>query len=177
MDHLRDAKPFQELTDELHAIYRDGFKAPEAWRNAMWEALKDVSYTEVKANAKRLMATAVKGAPLPKPTELRNRAPVLSNPYDPRRQAAEILAAQTWRELRASDPVRYHVEIRIARAARELAAINMLDPGYDDWTREYQQWAALRYAPREAQEAAVARVENQPADWYATQKNRLQAGK
>lgn len=158
MDTMRDAKPFHELMDELCAMLRDGFKSSDAMRNAMWDALKDVPFSEIKANAKRIMATATKDTPFPKPRDLRNRAPVIEGgPYEARRQAADAFAEQTWRELRARDPIAFEVEFRIARAARELAGMSTLDPGFDEWTREYQHWASVRYAPREAQESAVAR--------------------
>lgn len=157
MDTMRDFKPFQGQMDKLWAIIRGAKEAPNSYVNAMWDALKDVPYSEVETNVTRIVATATRDTPLPRPRELRNSAPkVVAN--DPRREAADRESERNWRELRASDPIRFQVEWGIARAARELSQLDMGDPGYEDWSRVYQRWASVRYAPREEQERMIARL-------------------
>lgn len=157
MDTQRDFKPFQELLDELCAALREGYKASDALVRAYWDALKDVHLSEIRANAKRIIASATKETRFPLPHDLRNRPAVVDRPADAKREAAERLSLESWKEMRAQDPVSYRIEISLALAARELASLAKGDPGYDEWTNEYQRWAGIRYAPREKQEAAIRR--------------------
>jgi len=157
MDTQRDFKPFQDLLDELHETLRNGFKAPDALVRAYWDALKDVSLAEVRFHVKRIMATATKQTSFPLPRELRNHAHALDTAGDAKRDACERASIRGWEQMRAADPVRWRIEVGIARAARELATRSPDDPGFDDWTREFQRWASVRYAPRAEQERACAR--------------------
>ncbi len=157
MDTQRDSKAFEDLMDRLSASLREGYKATDAQKSAYWNALKDVHLSEVRAHIERIIATATKETPFPRPRELRNRAPVIEGVPDPKRTAADRLSEQSWRDMREVDPVRYRIELGIARAARELAGLCPDDPGYEEATRDYQRWASVRYAPRIEQERAVAR--------------------
>jgi hypothetical protein len=156
VDTQRDYKAFKELLDQLYAVFRAGAKAPDSFLIAYWNALKDVPFSEVEAHAKRILATATKDTPFPKPRELRNHAPAIE-PSDSRRGAAERLNERTWRSLEADDPVRFRIELGIARAARELAQLDANDPGFDEWTQEFRRWVSVRYAPRPEQEHALAK--------------------
>jgi hypothetical protein len=162
MDRQRDFAAFQKLMDQLCAALRGWREAGDAFINAYWDALRDVPLAEVQANVKRIIATATKDTPFPKPRDLRDRAPAIENVHDSRRDAATRVNETTWRELRATDPVRFQIEFGIARAAREMAAISIDDPGFAECQREYQHWNSVRFAPREVQEAAVARYAGQP---------------
>jgi len=153
MNRARDFKSFQGQLDQLCATYLEGRKASNALLEAYWYALEDVPIEEITANVRRLVAQAAKGAPLPKPRELRSR-PALQD----RNLPGIDMNLSGWEALKARDPVSFEVEFRLARAARELAGMSAIDPGYDEWTREYQRWAAVRYAPREVQDAALARI-------------------
>jgi len=157
MDTQRDFAPFQKLMDQLCAALRGSREAGDPFVNAYWDALKDVHLSEVQANVKRIIATATKDTAFPKPRDLRSRAPVIEGAHDPRRDAATRLNEATWREMKAADPVRYQIEIGMARAAREMAAMCADDPGFEEWSREYQRWASIRYAPRAIQEATLAK--------------------
>jgi hypothetical protein len=139
----RDYKAFKELLDQLYAVIRGGAKAPDSFLIAYWNALKDVPFAEVEANVKRILLTATKDTSFPTPRELRNRAPAVS---DCRHESAQRLNEHAWRELKARDPARYRIEFGIARAARELARLDAGDPGFDEWTREFQHWVMQRYA-------------------------------
>ena len=153
MDTHHDFKPFQDLMDELSAALRDGFKAQDAMVRAYWDALKDVHLCEVRANVKRIIATATKETNFPKPRDLRNRSPIIeSQPHNAQADAAARRSAAMWRELRKRDPVEYEILYRISITARELAVMSEDDPGYVDCEREHYRWTSLRYAPRAEQE-------------------------
>lgn len=159
MDVRRDFPDFRDIMDDLNATVRDGFKASDPTVRAYLDALKDVPIEEIRANAKRFIATATKESRFPLPSALRNRpARIASNAPDPMREKAERESLRTWRELRARDPVEFEVRFRAARAFYELAQNHPEDPGYEEWLREYQRWHALEYAPRAQQEAAVREV-------------------
>lgn len=157
MDTHIDFKPFRDLIDELSAALRAGFKADDAMVRAYWDALKDVSLGEVRANVKRIIATATKETGFPKPRDLRNKPPVIAPTlHDPKRDAAQRLNDQTWSEMKARDPVTYQIEVGIARAARELLALDPADPDHEAVARQFQRWTQLRYARRAEQEAVIA---------------------
>lgn len=157
MDTQRDAKAFHELMDELCAALREGFKSTEPMRNAYWDALKDVPLAEVRFHVKRIIATASKETPFPRPRELRNHPHPMTRADDAKAEAVARASIRAWEEMRAADPIRWRIEVGIARAARALAELSPDDPGFDDWTREFQRWARVRYAERAEQERAVAR--------------------
>lgn len=158
MDTLRDFPAFRDLMDDLSAALRDGFKASDATVRSYFDALKDVSIGEIRANVKRIIATATKDTAFPRPASLRNRLPThLPSAPDPLREKAERESLRSWRELRAHDPVEFEIRFRAARAFYELAQSDAADPGHDEWLREYRRWHALEYAPREQQEAAVGK--------------------
>lgn len=156
MDTQRDAKAFHELMDELCAALREGFKSTEPLRNAYWDALKDVAISEVRFHVKRIIATATRETPFPRPSELRNHPHPMTRASDAKAEAAARASIRAWEEMRNDDPIRWRIEVGIARAARALAELAPDDPGYEDWTREYQRWASVRYASRAEQERAVA---------------------
>lgn len=162
MDNQRDFKAFQELVDQLNAALRGGFKATDAMIAAYWTALQDVHLSEVRAHVERIIATATQDTPFPRPRDLRNRAPMIAGPNDARGDAAQRMSEENWRGLRAQDPVKFEVEYRIAIAARELAQLDARDPGFEVAQAEFQRWMGVRYAPREQQEAFVARYVNCP---------------
>lgn len=155
MDTHRDFKRFQTLMDQLCAALRGSKEAGNAFVNAYWDALKDISIEEVDANVKRIIATATKETPFPKPRELRTRAPPAS--VDPRTEAITRTNLNNWRDLHARDPVTYAIESGLARTARALAMLDEGDPGYEETLREYQHWASVRYAPDDVRARAVAR--------------------
>ena len=159
MDHLRDAKPFAELMEQLCATLRDGYKCTEAMRDAYWKALRDVPFSEVKANVERIIATATRDTPFPRPSALRNSpAQISSSGFVSAAQLkAERASIQNWRELRTSDPIRFEVEWRAARAFTELAACDEDSIEFAEWQKAYRLWEGLRRVPRPEQEAAVKR--------------------
>ena len=159
MDNQTDGKRFRELMDQLHALLKDGFKANDAWADAMWKALRDVSYAEVKANADRIMATATRDTPLPKPSALRNTPAQISSSgfATPAQLKAERESIRNWRELRASDPTQFEIEWRSSRAFTAMAQCDEGAIEHEEWLREYRRWDALRYRSRPEQEAAVKR--------------------
>jgi hypothetical protein len=154
MDTMRDAQPFKELMDQLSETLR-GYKATDAWRDGMWNALKDAPFSEVKANAQRIMATATKETPFPRPASLRNKPPSLPPPPDSGRERAERESIRRWRELKSEDPVEFEILFRSARAFTELSQCSADDPGYNEWLQEFRRWDSLRYLPRAEQEAHV----------------------
>lgn len=160
VDNQTDGKRFRELMDQVHALIKDGFKANDAWADAMWKGLRDVSWAEVKANADRYMATATRDTSLPKPSHLRNEPPkILSSGFmSPAQLKAERLAIQHWRELKHTDPVAFEIEFRAARAFTAMAQCEDGSDEHQEWTRQYQRWGRLRYSPRAEQEAAVSRL-------------------
>lgn len=156
MDTMRDSKPFQELMDQLCAALREGFKASDAMKDAYWTALKDVPFAEVKTNVQRLIATATKDTPFPRPASLRNKPPPVTPALpDPKHERAERASVARWRELRARDPVTFEVLFRSARAFTELARCDPEDPGYSEWLADFRRWDSLRYLPRNEQETRV----------------------
>lgn len=156
MDTQRDFHAFRELMDQLCAALRDGFKASDAMVAAYWEALKDCAITEIRANVKRIIATATKETSFPRPASLRSKPPAISaTPPDPNREKIERESIRRWEELRKSDPVSWEVLVRAARAARAMLQVGEEDPGYEDAVREQYRWDRLRYAPRAEQEAAL----------------------
>jgi hypothetical protein len=156
VDNQVDGTRFRELMDEVHALINDGFKANDAWANAMWKRLRDVSFAEVKANADRYMATATRDTPLPKPSQLRNTPPKIlpSGLPSPGQLKAERDSVRRWRELKQIDPIAFEVEWRTARAFTAMAQCEDGSEEHSEWTREYRRWGALRYAPRADQEEA-----------------------
>jgi hypothetical protein len=158
MDSQRDAKPFAELMEQLCATLRDGFKCSEAMRDAYWNALKDVSFAEVRTNAQRLMATATRDTPFPRPASLRNRpTPGISSPPTVAQEKADRDSIRRWNELKARDPIAFEIEFRRARAFTALAQCDEGDPDHEEWLREYRQWDRLRFVARDEQESAVKR--------------------
>jgi hypothetical protein len=157
MDTQRDFKPFQELMDQLSAALGGAdFKASDARVQAYWKALKDCSLAEVRSNIERIIATATKDTPFPRPSSLRSRPPSMSASLpDPARERIERDSIRRWEELRKNDPLQWEIMLRAARAARRLLEVGEDDPGYTEITQEQQRWSALRYAPRAEQEAAV----------------------
>jgi hypothetical protein len=157
MDTLRDFPAFRDIVDDLNAVLRDGFKASDATVRGLFDALRDVPIDEIRANAKRIIATATRDTAFPKPRDLRNRPAVIEAP--PPSAAAEVSARRNqlmWRELRARDPIEYEILFRVARTARDLAQLDEADPGYAECAREHHRWNALRYAARAEQETLVA---------------------
>lgn len=157
MDTQRDFPSFRELMDQLCAALRQGdFKASDAMVQAYWDALKDCTLAEVRANVKRIIATASRDTPFPRPASLRNRAPAVSAaPPNPNAERIERESARRWDELRKNDPLSWEIGLRAARAARQLIELSPDDPGYDEAVREQYRWDRLRYAPRAEQEVAV----------------------
>jgi hypothetical protein len=156
VDNQVDGKRFRDLMDQVHALIRDGFKANDAWADAMWKALRDVSFAEVKTNADRYMASATRDTALPKPSHLRNGPPkILSSGLPtPAQLKAERLSVKHWRELKQTDPIGFEIEWRAARAFTAMAQCEDGSDEYADWLQQYRRWGALRYAPRAEQEEA-----------------------
>lgn len=156
MDRERDTKQFAELMEQLCAALRDGFKCSEAMRDAYWNALRDVPFAEVKANALRIMATATRDMPFPRPASLRNR-PAQGVAMAPsfEQEKATRDSIRRWQEFRKCDPVAYEIAWRSARAFTALAQCDEADPDHEEWLREYRKWDRLRYVPRAEQESAV----------------------
>lgn len=156
MDTQRDFAGFRDLMDDLSAALRDGFKASDATVRSYFDALKDVSIHEIRAHVKRIIATATKDTPFPRPASLRSRpACIVAGAPDPWNEQREREAIKHWRELRERDPITFEIEFGLARAAYQLIGMGADDPGYDEYERAQAKWQRLRYAPREEQEAAV----------------------
>jgi hypothetical protein len=157
VDTQRDFIPFRELMDQLNVALRGAdFKASDALVQAYWDALKDCTLAEVRANVKRIIATATKETPFPRPTSLRSRPPCVSAaPPNPNVEHIERQSIRTWEALRRTDPLAWEILVRSARAARALMQLSEDDPGYEEAVREQSRWHVLRYAPRAEQEAAV----------------------
>jgi hypothetical protein len=158
MDTQRDFKPFQDLMDDLSAALREGFKASDAMVRAYFDALKDVSIHEIRANVKRIIATATRDTPFPRPTSLRNRPPPSSaTAPNAAQEKSERDSIRRWEELRKTNPVLWEIEVRSARSFRRMLELDEDDPGYAEVLSEYRRWDILRYAPRAEQEACVKR--------------------
>ncbi len=155
MERARHFKPFSGLMEQLWVALR-GTRASDAFIEAYWFALADAPYEEILRNTQRIIRGATRETPIPKPRELRDHAPPPAE--EPWRQEAEARSEQAWREMKARDPLSFAIEYEIAMAARRLAQASTLDPDYEPLLKQYQHWSALRYAPREAQEAALART-------------------
>lgn len=157
MDAQRDFAPFREDMDQLCATLREGgFKASDAMVKAYWDALRDVPYAEFHANVKRIIATANKDTPFPRPNMLRNRTlSAMPSVQSASLERAERENVRTWEAMRERDPIEHAIRWRAARAARELVSLSPDDPGYRELEREQYRWDRLRYAPRAEQEAAV----------------------
>lgn len=153
----RDWDGFKALMDELNAALREGFKANDAQLSAYWEALKDLDLSEVRFNVKRIIATATRDTPFPRPSSLRNKPASIAPASDPLRERAERENVQRWEELRRTDPVGFEIQLRASRAARAMTLLDEADPDYADLARELYRWNSLRYAPHDEQVAAVAR--------------------
>jgi hypothetical protein len=166
MDAQRDGNPFRELMDQLHAALKEGFKANDALKDAYWKALRDVPFTEVKANVERIIATATRDTPFPRPSSLRNSPAQISSSGlpSPAQLKAERLAIKHWRELKESDPVTFEIEFRAARAFTAMTQCEEGSDEHEEWTRQYQRWGRLRCVPRAEQEAAVTRFVGQSVD-------------
>lgn len=159
MDNQRDGNAFRELMDQLSSSLREGFKASDEMKDAYWNALKDVSFAEVRANAQRIIATATPETRLPRPASLRNR-PMQGVMVAPSfaQEKAERDSIRRWREFKERDPIGYEIEWRSSRAFTSLAQCDEGDPDHEDWLREYRRWNALRYLPRAEQAAAVRKL-------------------
>ena len=156
MDNQVDGKRFRELMDQLHAAFKEGFKANDALSDAYWKALRDVPFTEVKANVERFIATATRDTPFPRPAMLRNAPPkILSSGLPtPAQLKAERDSVRRWRELKKTDPIAFEVEWRAARAFTAMAQCEDGSDEYADWLQQYRRWGDLRYASRTEQEEA-----------------------
>lgn len=157
MDLQRDGKRFGELMDQLHAALKEGFKANDALRDAYWKALRDVPYSEVSANVERIIATATRDTPFPRPSSLRNSPAKIAATAAPSSASirAERDSIRNWNDLKKADPVAFQIEWRAARAFTAMAQCEDSSEEHQEWTREYQRWGVLRYSPRAEQEAAV----------------------
>ncbi len=156
MDNQRDGAHFRELMDQIFGVFREGFKASDAVKDAYWNALKDVPFSEVRSNAQRLMSTATKDSTLPRPASLRNRpVQITSAPASAAQEKAARDSIRRWRELKVRDPVTFEIEFRSSRAFTAMAQCDDADPDHEEWLREYRKWDRLRYAPRAEQESAV----------------------
>lgn len=156
MDKQADEKRFGALIDRLHAVTSGGFNANEATKAGMWTALKDVDYNEIKTNAERIMAGATRETRFPPPSALRNRPPPFHAPVSsPMSERAQRQSTRNWEELKHRDPISYEIEWRAARAFTAMAQCLDGSDEHREWTREYQRWGRLRYAPRAEQETWV----------------------
>lgn len=163
MDHLRDAKPFRALMNELSAALRGGFDASDDMAAAYWKALKDMPFAEVKANIERVISTATRETSFPRPAALRNSPAVIASGLPSAVQLkAERESIKHWRELKVADPIAFEIEWHLARAFTELASCTPDSIEHDEWKRDCVRWNQLRYAPRAEQETAVAKLRAQP---------------
>lgn len=160
MDARTDGERFGKLVDQLYALYHDGFKAPDAIRDAHWKVNSDLPWSEVKASYDRAITTAAPDKRMPMPGMLRTspRQGVASGPPSPAQLKAERDSIRRWRALKMSDPVAFEIEWRGSRAFTSMAQCEEGSEEHAEWLREYQRWGRLRYAPRDEQEAAVRSV-------------------
>jgi hypothetical protein len=158
MDAQRDFGSFREIVDDLNAVLRDGFKASDATVRGLFDALRDVPIEEIRANAKRIIATAGPSTRFPLPAALRNRpANIVAPTVSAANARAEREGIRRWCELRERDRVTFEIEFGLARAAYQLIGLGPEDPDYDEYERAQAKWQRLRFAPRAEQEAAVAK--------------------
>jgi hypothetical protein len=157
MDRQTEFDAFVALMGEL----AEAFHRPctEELVSAYWKALKDCRLSELRAAAQEIIRTATEKTPFPRPGALRARVGA-STPTDSdgHFQAGLRTAVRTWRELKASDPIEFEIQFRIAFAARMIVTLPAGDVAHAEWMREFQHWSALRFATREAKAAAVAQA-------------------
>jgi len=153
MDTIKDSLAFRELLDGL-SLTLTGFPARDELAQAYWSALRDVRFSEVKANVERILRCATKDTRFPRPAELRDCAPTLER-HSAALEAAERTSAASWDELKRRDSVEYQIQLHIAKCARALACTPTDDITYTDWQREYARWNCLRYASRADKQRAV----------------------
>jgi hypothetical protein len=160
MDARTDGERFGKLVDQLYGLYHDGYKTPDAVRDAHWKVMCDLPWSEVKSSYDRAIATAMPDKRMPMPGTLRTSKKHVdaSGPPSPAQLKAERDSIRHWRALKMSDPITFEVEWRTARAFTAMAQCEDGSEEHAEWVREYQRWGCLRYAPREEQEAAVSAV-------------------
>lgn len=104
-------------------------------KEAFWYGLHECRLSEITLNVAKLCEVAKKGAPVPRPADLRNVLPDREyQPKDPKIeasfQAAEKFAARTWHEFETTDPELARLDLTIARAGRILARDHEGSPQY-----------------------------------------------
>lgn len=133
MNREQDFAQFRRLLDQLCATW-DRPPAKDELVEAYWEALRFDSLTEIERNARRIMKTAGRRTPWPKPGELRDESreetPQRAASQEAARRGAEVLNAETWKQLEAQDPVRHEIEIGIARCARIMVSSHESTPQF-----------------------------------------------
>jgi hypothetical protein len=130
---------FRELLDELCATW-DRPPAKDELVRAYWDALKDVRFSEVRANATRILRTATKDTRFPKPAELRNTAPIEKSATAQAAQTeAERRCIRNWGEFAKRDLQLHNIELGIAQCGRILAADDMSSPQYAEALRQDRQ--------------------------------------
>lgn len=163
MDARTDGERFGKLVDQLYGLYHDGYKTPDAVRDAHWKVMCDLPWSEVKASYDRAIATAMPDKRMPMPNMLRVTPKHIEGalPPSPAQERAHRDSIRRWRALKASDPVTFEVEWRTGRALTAMAQCEEGSEEHCEWLREYQHWGRLRYAPREEQEQAVVNAKPQ----------------
>jgi hypothetical protein len=136
MDHQRDFANFRRLMAKLCETMDKPLtdELVESW----WKALRTVQYAEVERRVDAFLARASEGTKFPRPGQFRpDDAPA----YDPKEEARERRIHEenqrNWRAFIVRHPVTGPIRLKMALAARILAAEPEHTPAYAEAQHEY----------------------------------------
>lgn len=128
MDSMTDKAPFAKLLDQICSAWNKP-PATDVMQETYWRALRDVRLPEVRANVDRILRTAGKRDPFPKPSELRNEPPNDAKPDDKFREG-EQRSTDNLVQLRRADEGAWRNDVWLRRLDRVLATESPDSPIY-----------------------------------------------
>jgi len=146
MDTMQDSGHFRTLLDQLCAVW-DRPPAKDEQVKAYWHALRDVKFSEVRANAERIMRSAGGKRPFPKPAELRDEAPSEAGGSDGAFKAGEDRAHRNLEELRRRDEPAWKREVQMRKLDRMLVTEHEGSPIYAQALEEWRRLRGLNPSP------------------------------
>lgn len=140
MDTMRDFDAFGGMMDQLCAVWNRPVNDEVV--KSYWNALKEIPRTEVERNFNRIIKTATRKDPWPKPADLRDEVPT-DVKQDPKFDAAVAFSIRNLEELKRTDENAWRREVRLRYLDRRIATEWEGSTIYDQAKREWLQLRGL----------------------------------
>ena len=136
MDSRRDFDAFGGMMDQLCAAWNRPVSDDVV--KSYWSALKDVPLPEVERNVARIIKTATRRDPWPKPGDLRDEAPT-DVKQDPKFDEGVARAVRNLEMLKRENEEAWRGEAALRRLDRIIATEWEGSPAYAQALREWRQ--------------------------------------